>query len=147
MRFLLFTISLILAALVAVYYSDLTDEDIRHAIQFDSENLDQQTKQARKHTAATIDAINARLKGLQEEYARIRTAVNKESRGGKENLAEQTEKTLTATQELQEKIAQLSKEAGTRFQEQADYLRKQVKALKKTVESELGTQRSDGKSK
>ena len=147
MRFLLFTISLILAALVAVYYSDLTDEDIRHAIQFDSENLDQQTKQARKHTNATIDAINARLKGLQEEYARIRAAVNKESRGGKENLAEQTEKTLTATQELQEKIAQLSKEVRTRFQEQADYLRKQVKALKKTVESELATQGSDGKSK
>ena len=33
MRFLLFSVALILSALAAVYYSDLTDEDIRDAIQ------------------------------------------------------------------------------------------------------------------
>jgi F0F1-type ATP synthase membrane subunit b/b' len=147
MRFLLFTISLILAALVAVYYSDLTDEDIRHAIQFDSEKLEQQTKRARKQADATVEAVNGRLKGLREEYARIRAQVNKESAGGKENFAEQTEKTVKATQELQEKITQLGNEARTQFQEQADYLQKQVKALKETVESELENQGSNGKSR
>jgi transcriptional regulator NrdR family protein len=66
MRFLLFTISLILAALVAIYYSDLTDEDIRHAIRFDSEKLEQQTKRARKQADATVEAVNERLRACEK---------------------------------------------------------------------------------
>ena len=54
---------------------------------------------------------------------------------------------MKAAKELQEKITQLSKEARTQFQEQADYLRKQVKALKETVENELENQGSNGKSR
>ena len=145
MRFLLFFTGLILAALAAVYYSDLTDEDIRDAIQLESRKLDKQRKQARKQADGAIEAVNERLKGLREEYARIRREANKASSSGKENLAERTEKTEMAAKELREKIARLSKEARTQLQEQADYLQKQVKALKERIERELDDQGADGK--
>ncbi len=147
MRFLLFSIALILAALVAVYYSDLTDEDIRDAIQLESRKLDKQTKQARKQAEETIEAVNERLKGLREDYARIRREANKASSSGKENLAERTEKTEKAAKELREKIARLSKEARTQLQEQADYLQEQVKALKERIERELDNQQAGAKSR
>ena len=145
MRFLLFSIALILAALVAVYYSDLTDEDIRDAIQLESRKLDKHTKQARKQADETIEAVNERLKGLREEYARIRREASKASSSGKEDLAEQAEKTEKAAKELREKIARFGKEARTQLQEQADYLQKQVKALKERIERELDNQGADGK--
>ena len=147
MRFLLFSIALILAALVAVYYSDLTDEDIRDAIQLESRKLDKQTKQARKRAEETIGAVNERLKGLREEYARIRLEVNKASKSGKDDLAERTEKTQKAAKELREKIARLSEEARIQLQEQANYLQEQVKALKERIERELDKQQASGKSR
>ncbi len=146
MRFLLFSIGLILVALVAVYYSDLTDEQLRHAIEVNSITLERQTKQARKQAGEKIEAVNERLKGLQEEYTRIRREFNKTSQSGKEKLAARAEKTEKATAELREKIAKLSKAARSRLQEQADYLQKQVQALKERVEQELDNQGAGDKS-
>ena len=147
MRFLLFSIALILVALAAIYYSDLTDTDIHDAIQLESRKLDKQTKQARKQADQAIEAVNERLRGLREEYARIRREANKASSSGQEDLADRTEKTEKAAEELREKIARLSEEARTQLQVQAHYLQDQVKAFKEKIEREMDNRAADGKSR